>query len=509
MFLKGLTTLSCITLGLSITYTAFSESRIDFDIDNDGLIEINNLNDLNQIRYEVTTENGFNLIKGNSLYGDDSGCPVAGCTGYELTTDLNFDSNQDNVINSQDSFWNDGLGFEPIGNFHLKFTAEFHGNGHKIDHLTINRPDISYVGLFSYAENSNFHDLTIMANIKSKHTSGGLLGYGWNTNIHNIKADVTIDGSNSNDIGGLVGVLDGDTSVQYIQIKATVTGANRLGGVFGSLGNGYDAANVSHVASSLTAQGGSSIGGIAGSSSKVTYEKIYSQAYITGTSSAGGIIGNVSRSNINDALITGSIVVSNSKYARAGGVIGSDDEQSRSSELTRVISLVHLQDDPDNKHFIGGFIGEGYSTTINSIWANDLAKRNNGIGRGRDISGVYDLNDIQCANEDVNSCNGLNFKSYSTIKNGDHYLWDLGDTTQAPGMNLMSTLFIDADGNGETDNWPSLIKETPPVDDNKPDPIDDITPTTPAKKSSGGGSLQWFGLFILLIGTFRKNRNCV
>ncbi|MEK9765695.1 MAG: hypothetical protein VW274_04385, partial [Thalassolituus sp.] len=74
----------------AFSFTAFAESgREDYDLDDDGLIEINDLSDLDEIR---------NNLDGTSLYGTSQGCPEAGCNGFELTTDLDFDTNADGVM---------------------------------------------------------------------------------------------------------------------------------------------------------------------------------------------------------------------------------------------------------------------------------------------------------------------------------------------------------------------------------------------------------------------------
>ena len=105
---------------------AYSESgRADYDLDDDGLIEINDLADLNEIR---------NNLDGQTLYGESNGCPdveSGGCIGFELTANLNFDTDGDGEITSADDYWNDGSGWSPIGspNNSRYFTAQFDGNG--------------------------------------------------------------------------------------------------------------------------------------------------------------------------------------------------------------------------------------------------------------------------------------------------------------------------------------------------------------------------------------------
>ena len=116
-------------ISLLIPQTAIASPPRDYDLDNDGLIEINNLADLsvlNQIRNNLT------------------GCPADGCNGFELTTDLDFDTNGDGVMDANDSYWNEGEGWLPIGDDSNPFTGIFEGNGHVIKNLTIHRPSTEH-----------------------------------------------------------------------------------------------------------------------------------------------------------------------------------------------------------------------------------------------------------------------------------------------------------------------------------------------------------------------------
>ena len=70
------------------------------------------------------------------------GCPD-GCVGYELTTDLDFDTDDDGDIDSDDDYWNNGDGWDPIGERLDGFDATFEGNRRTISHLFIDRGNYS------------------------------------------------------------------------------------------------------------------------------------------------------------------------------------------------------------------------------------------------------------------------------------------------------------------------------------------------------------------------------
>ena len=57
-------------------------------------------------------------------------------TGYELTADLDFDTDGSGDANSADDYWDGGAGWLPIGG---RFRADFEGNGHTIANLFIDR----------------------------------------------------------------------------------------------------------------------------------------------------------------------------------------------------------------------------------------------------------------------------------------------------------------------------------------------------------------------------------
>ena len=78
-------------------FTLFSAPAIDRD--QNGLIEIDNLTMLHNMRYDLT---GASYKTGEGLIGNSAGCPVTGCIGYELTTNLDFDADGDGSSWSED-----------------------------------------------------------------------------------------------------------------------------------------------------------------------------------------------------------------------------------------------------------------------------------------------------------------------------------------------------------------------------------------------------------------------
>src|SRR5690606_86763 len=132
------------------------------DVGSNGLISIFTLEQLDTVRYNLA---GTGRVVEELGDRDSSGCPVAiengvlrrVCHGYELMGTLNFDTNQDGVLDAQDNYWRDGRGWEPIGGS-KSFTAVFEGNGYEIQNLMING-GYSSVGLFGRTEGANIRNL--------------------------------------------------------------------------------------------------------------------------------------------------------------------------------------------------------------------------------------------------------------------------------------------------------------------------------------------------------------
>ena len=144
----------------------------DVDVDNDGLIEINDINMLHNIRYNLSGtsyDDEFDDSTGNE--GDTTGAPTtsentecetdtdgdgAFLCGYELTGDLDFtdeDDYADNIINNRwrpdhpDPDLAGNPGWPGIGDSSTAFSALFEGNSYTISNLY--RRENNYVGLFN------------------------------------------------------------------------------------------------------------------------------------------------------------------------------------------------------------------------------------------------------------------------------------------------------------------------------------------------------------------------
>ena len=106
---------------VAVTVTgAEPDTRVDYDVDDDNLIEVSNLAQLRAIFHDLNGDGRpqpadageFNTAYANPLPG--LGCQAT-CAGYELAANLDFDTNGNGRADAGDAYWNGGGGWLPIG----------------------------------------------------------------------------------------------------------------------------------------------------------------------------------------------------------------------------------------------------------------------------------------------------------------------------------------------------------------------------------------------------------
>ncbi|WP_370292438.1 hypothetical protein [Thalassolituus sp.] len=269
-------------LTLSSASLFAEDNRPDFDLDDDGLIEVNDLADLDEIR---------NSLDGTSLYGKSEGCPETGCNGFELTTDLDFDTNGDGVIDSQDTYWNDGQGWLPIATGYNKyFSANFNGNGYAIKNLYIDRPTTSNIGLFSKTRGADVTRIEKLAfigsltKIQGATYVGSISGTVISATISEIYTTGKLSGTSR--VGGLIGIGH-YLSVNNVFSSSATSGISYIAGVIGELR--YTAASnilsTGFVSSDQSWSSGAIIGNSFETETSATYWSSNSSDQETGTGS--------------------------------------------------------------------------------------------------------------------------------------------------------------------------------------------------------------------------------
>ena len=289
----------------------------DYDADNDGLIELRSLGQLDVIRYDMDGD-------GESSHPDyiaafpgavaGMGCPAAGCSGYELAADLDFDTNGNGGIDSGDAYYNLGKGWAPIGSEATKFNGTFDGGGHTISNLFIIRPNTNHVGLFGYLypnsviRNVELVDVDVTGSIMVGSLAGVNLGA-----IIGSSASGDVIGRSAH-VGGLVGwnagvIEDSSASVDVANGSESVgglVGYNYTSGVIrGSSASGSVTSNSIYVGGLVGHNEGSIYGGSASGD-------------VSGSQYVGGLVGyNNSSGIIRDSSASGDV-----SGANAGKLVG-------------------------------------------------------------------------------------------------------------------------------------------------------------------------------------------
>ncbi len=268
---------------------------VDYDSDDNGLIEVSDLAQLNAMRWDLngdgaSTDAGYATAFPNPETG--MGCPITAadaddndCLGYELTANLDFDTNGSGTANLGDTYWNGGSGWEPIGTSASRFNTVFDGRGYTISNLFISRGATDYVGLFGAAgawiraRNVGLED----AAVTGQDNVGILLGE-TNGEVEFTYTTGSVVGRVR--VGGLVGNSGRTGSIETSYSTASVTGTGNYSG--GLIGQSNGAVKASYATGAV---GGVRAGGLVGRN--YYYGAItasYARGAVTGTSVARGLV---------------------------------------------------------------------------------------------------------------------------------------------------------------------------------------------------------------------------
>ena len=328
-----------------------------YDTDGDGLIEIEFLEQLNAVRYDLDGngiaddadtaeyETAFPVVGSQEVCGD-------GCRGYELTRSLDFRDPGSYSGGEIRIAWTANRGWQPLGSGDGirryyggdGFDAVFEGNGYTISNLYIYRvSDQSSVGLF-----------------EGIGRSGSVSGLGI------IDADV----SGQNEVGVLAGVNGGAVADSYA--TGSVSGDSYVGGLVGvnagEVGRVTDDryAEISGSYAEVSVQGNGELGGLVGEN-----EGAISSSYATGDVSAtgsgssaahdgaGGLVGS-NGGAITNSYATGD-VFSNAER-RVGGLAGGNGGTITASFATGTVAV--------------DIVGQGLYW---DLYAGGLTARNRGV----------------------------------------------------------------------------------------------------------------------------------
>ncbi len=464
-------------------------SVTDYDSDDDSLIEVDSLAKLNAIRYDPDGDGlvGDNIntadIDEAASYAAAFPNPAAGmgcrltdhdndrntpdqpvCTGYELTANLDFDTNNSGSANDGDTYWNGGEGWVAIGNS-PRFTATFEGNGHTIANLFIDRDRTDYLGLFARLENATVRNLTLTgASVTGDDRVGLLAGRSYETTVISgvsVSGDVTAGDDRA---GVLIGETSDDTTIEDSSTSGSITGNAFVGGLVGendgAISRSWSSANVSGDRNSTSQY----LGGLVGR----TYGPI-TASFATGSveplgsgddvDSAGGLVGEIGFGTNTIAITSSYATGSVTGNEGVGGLIGKDDGQAARIVASYATGSVTGSDDVGGligwmarvsgtviasyatgpvtgTTNAGGLVGSGSGTATDSYWDTESSGQStSAAGAGKTGAELRAPTDYTGIYEDWNDLNGDDTADSTTY-------WDFGAAHNYP------TLKADFNGDG-------------------------------------------------------------
>ena len=468
---------STYELGTPTTAQMKVGEAVDYDVDNDGLIDINTLHELNAIRWDTDGDGAPDTYVASTfkylpeqtwtdhervmLYTeafpyalDSMGCPSTGCKGFELKRNLDFDTSGDGYVNKAgDAFWNDGKGWLPIAGVGIRdssgqvdhclvtynmygylypncrgtpkwpfaFRAIFEGNGYTIKNLYVNDIKLMGAGLFGYSATGSVIrnvGLTVTPNsgsmVRGHRYVGALGGY--------LRGDVlasyaNVDVSGRNKLGGLIGFASGDSGSKLLESYATgdVTGVS-----------GYH----NHAVGGLVGRV-SGILGIVGAS-------FASGEVNSNVGDAGGLFGDKWSRTIAATYATGDVnhraVPGLTNYPGSGGFIG---------DVVYNANYRHGKDEPLTAGYSIGRVGRSDRKGANGGSVADCTS-------AHAAARVYNVYwDVSTSGRTNSTCNT---KGYTTTQLQTPTDYDTAQTIDGTSVKIYEHWNVDVDGDGTADD---------------------------------------------------------
>ena len=343
------------TLNTPTQRTAAVPAAMDYDADDNGLIDISTAAQLNAIRWDLngdgvpsaTGATAYSTIFAGRQHTADAtsgrmGCPLSGCNGYELLADLTLGA------------------WTPTGGW----DSTFDGGGHTISDATITRgATAGDAGFFGFlTANARVRDVglvnfTVTSSTSSAQSNGILAGFitagATITNVYASGGSITVSVDTSN-AGGLVGRLHGTLTASYSTAAVTASGTATtlyIGGLAGRRDGGtitasYAAGTITDTASNADAN----VGGLVGRSD----------------GSGGGIVNSYCLTSASHdclgTVVAGTLAVTAAEHSAAdlqaptdyaGLYLNWNVDQGRRQRPGLPLAVRHFQRLPDAEHPIG------------------------------------------------------------------------------------------------------------------------------------------------------------
>ncbi|WP_165871997.1 GLUG motif-containing protein [Natrarchaeobius halalkaliphilus] len=312
---------------------------------------------------------------------------------YVLTDDIEASDTED---------WNDGDGFEPIGDNDDAFEGSFDGDGFTILDLYINQSGGSDVGLFGVMnEDATIEDVHLEdATVSGEENVGGLVGRTTGGSVTDVSATVTVESDENSGrlIGGLIGsnnaeiesvsaegtvtVEEGETvgglvgystelgggSGDIIDSRANVTvaagGSENVGGLLGFADQG---GGITDSSAAGTVEGEENIGGLVGSTES-DVDGSFASGTVNGDKKVGGLVGWNHNGIVRNA--TASSPVEGDE--NVGGLVGLNQENAGGGLIAESFTTGTVKGEEPT---IGGLVGDNAGSVERSYWDIDATNQ--------------------------------------------------------------------------------------------------------------------------------------
>ncbi|MBN2858306.1 MAG: right-handed parallel beta-helix repeat-containing protein [Candidatus Delongbacteria bacterium] len=182
--------------------------------------------------------------------------------------------------------WNNGKGWDPIGNSSVSFTGSYNGQFFSIINLYICRGSDSYIGFFGNSSSADFKNIVMVnADITGYMNVGCITGKNWYSDIENCFSTGSVTGTTC--VGGIVGE-NSSATIRNCGSHCSVVSSLGAGGIAGTNVNEayiYDSYSTGHVL------GYDDGGGLVGMMHTSHIYNCYSKSLVTGSYDSGGLVG--------------------------------------------------------------------------------------------------------------------------------------------------------------------------------------------------------------------------
>ncbi len=350
---------------------------------------------------------------------------------YKLSKDISFSSAD---FTSGGAFYNDGKGWEPIGDETNMFTGTFDGGGHSITGLKIQRNDQANVGLFGVSAGTIKSVNMVGSSIRGKTKVGSIAGNCSTGSITKCSAKGTITAyAGSSDYsgdyayaGGIAGYSTG--VITYCTNEAAVRCGHcesyaYAGGIAGCAGvlteNCSNSGKITDLSSSEDYDG-ANLGGIAGVA-RGTINKCYNTGQVQGiyaeVTKVGGIVGYAENKTVKNSYNLGNITGKNTVGGIAGYVYGKIESCYNAGKIE---GLSYKEYDRYSEADVGGIAGYsyGYDSPVNCYNIGEVTAKNGNVGGiagevSDPITTCYNIGSVTCAYGTAGGIAGYSSESVS------------------------------------------------------------------------------------------------